>query len=138
MAIDKEKIISETSIQLSRSSGPGGQHVNKVNTRVELFFNISASAAFTPKEKERLLKRLEKQLDKQNTLRVVDQSSRSQSKNKFSAFAKLFDILEKALVIPKKRIPTKKSKAKKIEVLNTKRKRSVIKKLRGPVKRNDI
>jgi len=136
--LNNRNITSEITFKTSRSSGPGGQHVNKVNTKVEASFNIEASIILTDEEKKTLLIILGGRLDKEKTLRVIDQGSRSQLKNKRQAIRKLIDLLEKALVKPKKRIPTKISAAKRQETLVKKRRRSLVKKMRGAIKARDF
>ena len=136
--LEKRNIASEITIKASRSSGPGGQHVNKVSTKIEAYFNISDSKILTEAEKKTILGKLSAKLDKDQGLRVIDQSSRSQLKNKRHAIQKLIKFLEKALVKKKKRIPTKMSAAKRRDILAAKRKRSLVKKLRGDVKASDF
>ena len=134
----KRGIGEEIKYKASPSSGPGGQHVNKVSTRMEAFISIPASKVLTAEEQKTLLKKLKTKLDKDGVLKVMDQTSRSQSSNKARAFRKLIDLLEKGLKKKKKRIPTKISAEKKKARLRAKRTRSLTKKLRGAVKREDF
>jgi ribosome-associated protein len=110
---DKEIIFS-----YSRSSGPGGQNVNKVNTRVELRFNVIQSDCLDQEEKERVLKKLINKINKDGELILVSQSERSQLRNRENVMAKFYLMLAKALTPPKKRkpsIPTKASREKRLE-----------------------
>ncbi len=101
-----------------RSSGPGGQNVNKVNTRVELRFDVSNSLLLNEKEKTLLISRLGKRISKEGFLLIVSQSERSQLKNKEECVRKFYLILEKTLKPKKKRTPTSptlSSKKKRLE-----------------------
>ncbi len=116
----------------SRSSGPGGQHANKVETSVELRFDIQSSELLNEEEKERLLKKLSTKITKEGELIITAESKRSQVKNKELAIEKFCSTLEKALKKRKKRKPTKPTKAAKEKRLQKKKKRSDIKSKRKP------
>jgi ribosome-associated protein len=108
----------ELTYSASRSGGPGGQNVNKVSTKVELRFNIPESALLNDAEKERLLQKLANQINSAGELILVSQSERSQLKNKEKVTEKYFQLLDKALRVPKKRLrtaPTKASREKRLE-----------------------
>ena len=90
----------------SRSSGKGGQHVNKTNTKVELRFNVINSNLFGNDEKELLIKNLSSRINKEGILQVVSQKSRSQLKNKKTCIKRFYELIEKGLQIPKKRKKT--------------------------------
>lgn len=121
---------SEFTFLTSRSSGKGGQNVNKVETNVELVFSVLDSQLLSESEKTWLLEKWKSKLDSKGKLHIVCQESRSQLKNKEKAMEKFYIALVAALKRPKKRIPTKKSRAKKEAVLKVKKIRGEIKKLR--------
>ncbi len=112
---------NELNFSFSRSGGPGGQHVNKVNTKVELRFNIANSQSLSEEEKAILLEKLAKQINQEGELIVIAQDTRSQLKNKSKAIEKFYDIINKALKPKKKRKPTSISKAAKEKRLKQKR-----------------
>lgn len=105
----------------SRSSGPGGQHVNKVSTKVELRFHIPNSGLLNDEEKDILLIKLKNKINSEGELIIVSQDERSQLKNKEKAIEKFYDLLQKALTPPKKRKPTKPTQASKEKRLEEKR-----------------
>ena len=115
----------------SRSSGPGGQNVNKVNTRLELRFNIDVSHLLTPAEKLIISEKLGKRISGEGDLIIISQSERSQFENKRKAVEKFYLLIARALTHKKKRIPTSPGPGAKAKRLDVKRKRSTIKKLRG-------
>jgi len=106
--VDLEK---EFSFRMSRSSGKGGQHVNKVSTRVELLFDVLNSEILTEEEKNLVIKNLAAIISQSGILQIASQDSRSQLRNKENAKAKFFEKLEKALTIKKPRKKTKKPKS---------------------------
>jgi len=126
-------IPKELKFKTSRSSGPGGQHVNKTSSRVEAIFDLEASTLFTDEQKELILGKLTSYLDSKNVIHVVSQNLRSQLRNKNTAILKVIELIENALVIPKKRKPTKPSKGVIERRLKQKKLRSDTKKFRGRI-----
>jgi ribosome-associated protein len=105
----------------SRSSGPGGQSVNKVSSKVELRFNVQASHLLTQEEKEIILEKLANRINLEGELVLVSQTERSQLKNKQVVTEKFYLLMLKALTPKKKRKPTKPSAASKEQRLEEKR-----------------
>lgn len=108
--MNTEKLIKELHFKATRSSGAGGQHVNKVSSKIELFFDLENSLEFSEEEKNRLLKKLATRLTKENVLLLTCDESRSQHKNKELAIKRFLEIITQGLKVPKKRKPTKPSK----------------------------
>jgi ribosome-associated protein len=115
---------SEIELRFSRSSGPGGQHAQKSDTRVEATFDVEASAALSDAQKRRVVARAGP------VLRAVAQDERSQWRNRELATERLVDALREALRVPRRRRPTKPSKTAVERRLEQKRRRSEIKRLR--------
>lgn len=128
--MNKETIHKELQFKAVRSSGAGGQHVNKVSSKVELSFDIPNSESLSEEEKELLLKNLSTRLTKDGVLQISSSESRSQHSNKEKVIKRFFEIIEKGVIIPKKRKPTKMSKAQKLKRLDNKQKHSTKKSLR--------
>lgn len=131
--MDKAALKNELTFRTSRSSGAGGQHVNKTETKVELLFNIPNSTALTADEKALVSQRLQTRLTKDGILTMVNQSSRSQLKNKGDVIADFFQLIEKSLIPPRKRKKVKPLKANKEKRLAEKRQVSEKKSLRWRV-----
>ena len=121
MQLNSEGILSEVSYKSSRSGGKGGQNVNKVETKVELNFDINNSILLTDNQKQILNTKLHNRIDKKGILRIVSQSERSQYLNKQKVIEKLFEIISDALKKRKKRIPTNPSKVSKESRLQLKK-----------------
>lgn len=108
--MNKEIVNNELTFKAVRSSGAGGQHVNKVSSKVELLFNIEISEGLLLEEKELLLKNLANKLTKEAVLILSCQESRSQHRNKELIIKRFFSLIDKNLIIPKIRKKTKPSK----------------------------
>jgi ribosome-associated protein len=122
--------ISELEFRTSRSGGPGGQNVNKLETRVEVRFDIRHSKNLSPQVRDRLLQNLARFTGSPGVLRIVVQESRSQWKNKQLAIERLTALLRSALVARKKRTATKPTAPAREARLRTKRIRGERKRLR--------
>ncbi|TKD65190.1 alternative ribosome rescue aminoacyl-tRNA hydrolase ArfB [Flavobacterium sp. ASW18X] len=126
----KTIILKELQYKAARSSGAGGQNVNKVATKVEVYFNIMESQGLSEVEKERIISKLGPKLSKENILILQAEDTRSQHKNKEIVTAKLFTLLQGALYIPKKRKATRPTRAAKEKRINSKKKTAWKKELR--------
>ena len=102
---------SEFVIKATRSSGKGGQNVNKVSSKIELSFNLPLTVLLTDPEKVILAEKWINRLSQEGTLRIICQEDRSQLKNKEIAIRKFYGLLKRSLLKPKKRLPTKPTKA---------------------------
>jgi ribosome-associated protein len=121
---------SELQFRFARSGGKGGQNVNKVETRVELLFDIAGSPSLTAEQRERLTARLRNRIDAAGVLRIVAQESRSQWKNREEAVRRFAALLQQALKERKKRKKTKPSHVARERRLEEKRRRGDVKKAR--------
>jgi len=115
----------------SRSSGPGGQNINKVNTKVELRFSIINSLLLSDSEKELVIRKLKNKINKDGELILSAQSERTQVMNKKVVIENFYKIVSKALTIPARRRSTRPTTASRIKRLEKKKKHSIIKKLRN-------
>lgn len=115
---------NELDVRVSRSSGAGGQHVNKTSSRVEIFWNIPASRVLTDEQRARLLDRLSSKLTTEGSIRVVASDMRSQSRNRDLAEERLAELVRRALIVPRKRKPTRPTRAAKEARLETKKRHS--------------
>ena len=114
----------ELEIRASRSSGAGGQHVNKTSSRIEISWNIASSRAITDEQRDRLLEKLASRLSDDGAIRIVASDTRSQLRNREAAERRLGDTIAKALVVPKKRKPTRRPRAADEARLTEKKKHS--------------
>lgn len=127
--------LDEIDFSAIRSQGPGGQHVNKVASAIQLRFDIKASS-LPNYLKERLLQMSDSRINNDGTIIIKSQQHRSQKKNKDNALARLQALIRNALSVPKSRIPTKPTSASKEKRIESKKKRSHLKKLRTKVSIN--
>ncbi len=128
--MDAEKLRAELQYKAVRSSGPGGQNVNKVASKVVVTFDVNASAALDDEEKERVREKLASRLTSAFVLMIAADDDRSQLTNKEIATRRLLDLVRKALLVPKKRKPTKVPRAVIEKRIKAKRTTSEIKKNR--------
>ena len=117
---------SEVELLVSRSSGPGGQHANTAETRVEAVFDVEASAALSEAQKRRVVAKAGP------VLRAVAQDERSQLRNRELAVERLVERLREALRVERRRVPTRPTAAAREQRLKSKRRRSDTKRLRRP------
>ena len=117
--------LAEVELRFSRSSGPGGQHANTAETRVEAILDVEASSALTDAQKRRVLAKAGP------TLRAIAQDERSQWRNRELAVERLVEQLRKALKVERRRVATAPTKASRERRLEQKKRRSETKRLRG-------
>jgi ribosome-associated protein len=121
---------SEVQYRTARSRGPGGQHVNKTETQVELLFDVVHSPSLTDQQRQRILGKLKNLIDQDGVLHLTAQSERSQLRNREIVTARFREVLAAALRVPKKRRPTKPTAASKAKRIESKKRRGQIKQLR--------
>jgi ribosome-associated protein len=121
---------SELRFRFARSGGPGGQHVNKTATKVELVFNLDRSSALTDRQRQRLRAALGNRISSDGTLRIEVQETRSQKRNRDLAVERFRTLLARALQNRKKRIPTNPSVRARAKRLREKKRRGEIKRMR--------
>jgi len=131
--IQAKELSKELTFSASKSSGPGGQHVNKVNTKVTLRFDVVNSTLLNEEQKATILKKLTSKITNEGIFILFDQSTRSQIKNKEAVVQKLDRLLKKAFAKRKVRKSTKPTKAAVRKRLYNKKKQSEKKKLRRKI-----
>jgi ribosome-associated protein len=131
--ITDDIFISENELifKASRSGGPGGQNVNKVNTRITLFFNVANCVSFSDVQKNRILSRLSTRTDKDGVIKVVSQKFRTQKANRRAAVERLQKLITDALKTRPTRKKTKIPYTEKQRRLEEKKRRSLLKKQRA-------
>lgn len=135
MILSEEKKLqleAECRFSASRSSGPGGQNVNKVNTRVELRFSVSDSQILDEDQKNTVLKKLKNRINWESELYLASESERTQLRNKTQVTALFFELLEKALTPARKRYKTKPTLASRVKRKESKKQLSEKKSRRKP------
>jgi ribosome-associated protein len=128
--MDAQTILHECQFKAVRSSGSGGQHVNKVSSKVELQFNVAQSEGLSDLEKTRIQQKLASKLTQEHVLILQAGDTRSQHRNKQLVISRFLTLLKDALKIQKKRKPTKPTRASVTKRLETKQKNAVKKQLR--------
>ncbi len=113
--------LGELEVRATRAAGPGGQHVNTSSTRVEVVWDVAASPVLSDEQRARLLDKLASRLDTSGRLRVVAGARRSQLQNRESALERLAELVAAALVVPKRRRPTRPTRASRERRLDQKR-----------------
>lgn len=121
---------AELHFQFSRSGGPGGQHVNRTASQVELTFDVGASPSLSETQRARVLRQLRSYIDTHGILHLTSQTTRSQHRNRAEVVERFVELLQRALHIPKRRIPTRPSPAVVERRLEEKQRTSTVKRIR--------
>lgn len=119
--------LAELHFQFSRSSGPGGQHVNRTASQVELTFDVLGSPSLNEIQRTRVLAKLKSYIDTRGVLHLTSQTTRSQHRNRAEVIERFASLLQRALHVPKRRIPTRPSSAAEARRLAAKQRTSTIK-----------
>jgi ribosome-associated protein len=123
---------AELEYRASRAGGAGGQHVNTSSTRIELLWNVLTTSALDEAARHRVASKLASRLDGEGWIRIVSSARRSQGQNREAAEARLAELVRGAMVVPKRRKPTKPSRGAKEARLSEKKKRGDTKRQRRP------
>jgi ribosome-associated protein len=129
--------LTELHFQFSRSGGPGGQHVNRSATQVELTFDVATSPSLSESQRTRILSGLKSYIDTRGILHLSSQTTRSQHRNRAEVIERFQHLLQRALYVPKRRVPTRPPPQVKEQRLAEKRRKGVLKERRAR-KRPDI
>jgi ribosome-associated protein len=128
----KKQLETEMVLSATRSSGPGGQNVNKVNTQVELRFSVKNSNLFSDDEKDRIFLKLKNKINSEGELILTSQTARTQLDNKENVIEKFYELIEKALTIQKKRLKSRPTAASRLKRLESKKSQALKKLFRKP------
>ena len=128
---------AELTYRATRSGGPGGQHVNTSSSRVELAWDVGASPSLTDEQRARIQEKLANRINSEGVLLMSSSEQRSQHQNRELVTARFAELVAQTLVVPKKRIKTKPSRAAKEARLDEKKKRSAVKKMRGSIRHDE-
>jgi len=128
----KKQLETEMVLSATRSSGPGGQNVNKVNTQVELRFSVNNSNLFSDDEKDRIFLKLKNKINSEGELILTSQTARTQLDNKENVIEKFYELIEKALTIQKKRLKSRPTAASRLKRLESKKSQALKKLFRKP------
>lgn len=128
----KEQLLTEVQFSASRSGGPGGQNVNKVNTKIELRFPVQDSAVLDDVQKQLIFSKLKNRINNDGELIITSSAARTQWKNKEKATQKFFELIEKALTRHRKRKKTQPTVASRLKRLENKKKQGQKKIFRKP------
>lgn len=124
----------ELRFRFSRAGGPGGQHVNRSATQVELLFDVARSPSLSDEQRARILEALANRIDQEGVLHLTSSGSRSQHRNREEVVARFQSLLRRALHVPRRRRPTRPTAASIRRREQAKRRRSEIKRRRAPVR----
>ena len=125
---------AELDFRASRSGGPGGQHVNTSSTRVELTWDVAGSPSLTEEQRARVLDKLANRIDGGGVLRLAASEHRSQHQNREAAVERFVELVRGALHVPKPRRKTRPTRASREVRLQSKKRRSEVKRMRGSVR----
>lgn len=128
----KEQLLAEVQFSASRSGGPGGQNMNKVNTKIELRFPVQESAVLDEMQKQLIVSKLKNRINNEGELLVTSSAERSQWRNREKATQKFFELIEMALTKPRKRKKTRPTAASRLKRLENKKQLGQKKQLRKP------
>lgn len=124
---------AELSFRASRAGGPGGQHVNTSSTRIELIWNVVTSPSLDEAQRARVMEKLSNRINSEGELLLAEGGSRSQQQNREAVTRRFVELVAEALYRPPPRRRTRPPRASKEKRLKAKKRRSEIKRLRGPV-----